>query len=520
MYKTDIYKQPFWAENSGFITGRDPLGIQNSSVSVYARLLPGMTNQTLRLRYYGFYCWLLNEYDKLPLEKEHKNLEHHYNFIRKAELIIAFIMETLESNQTSIVGSDYTGNHKEEIKELGYYNIDKGAIKKNENDTVYWKYPSGALGQYYLGSLINMELLGAENRFFFIKDRGHELADCFEKSISLYAQQLFLETIHKGKLSEENISDLEEFGINRMEVESDEWLFYKNMLLEVDGDQFKTSDGKISTKRKDTLMLFLQYLKTDSPTPSFQSEQYRKIDSDTQLNEANFGWYYYFVNEALHYCVETIFWGMLVELDGRVISLVDYIDSISKILLDEIGKKNDLNKEDTLIEALTLTETNDLIEELNSLVQLTKSPQQSHEAAGSALNLIFQIYLDIEKKLNKISEFENQNLIIGQKGIISEHIETYVTNFFETKLDDYLKQVVKIIINDHISTAYRKMGNGEANLLKFVIEDGNIGHIQTMPPKFTNPRLRTLNNFLVDLHFVDENNELTDLGNELLTQID
>ena len=34
MYKLDSYKEPFWAENSGFITGRDPLGIQNSSTKI------------------------------------------------------------------------------------------------------------------------------------------------------------------------------------------------------------------------------------------------------------------------------------------------------------------------------------------------------------------------------------------------------------------------------------------------------------------------------------------------------
>ncbi len=51
MYDLKTYKQPFWAENSGFMTGRDPLGIQNSSITVYAALLPGMTNLTQRLRF-------------------------------------------------------------------------------------------------------------------------------------------------------------------------------------------------------------------------------------------------------------------------------------------------------------------------------------------------------------------------------------------------------------------------------------------------------------------------------------
>ena len=79
--------------------------------------------------------------------------------------------------------------------------------------------------------------------------------------------------------------------------------------------------------------------------------------------------------------------------------------------------------------------------------------------------------------------------------------------------------LTKTIINDHIATAYRKMGNGESNLVKFVIEDGMIGHIQTMDPRFTNPRLRTLQNFLTDLGFINNSGQITDSGNLLIKEI-
>ena len=72
-------------------------------------MLPGMTNLTQRLRYYGLYCWLLNEYAKLELESEEKSLQHHYTFIRRAELIIAFLMLNEDPEVTSILGSDFAG---------------------------------------------------------------------------------------------------------------------------------------------------------------------------------------------------------------------------------------------------------------------------------------------------------------------------------------------------------------------------------------------------------------------------
>jgi hypothetical protein len=36
--------------------GLDPLGMQNTSVNLYQRLLPGISNVTLRIRYYGLYA--------------------------------------------------------------------------------------------------------------------------------------------------------------------------------------------------------------------------------------------------------------------------------------------------------------------------------------------------------------------------------------------------------------------------------------------------------------------------------
>ncbi len=48
-YKLSDITFPFWATNDGFKGGRDPMGIQNSSVSTYGRLLPGLTNLTSKL---------------------------------------------------------------------------------------------------------------------------------------------------------------------------------------------------------------------------------------------------------------------------------------------------------------------------------------------------------------------------------------------------------------------------------------------------------------------------------------
>ena len=52
---------PEWTEFSEK-NGLDPLGMQNSSVDLYQTFLPGISNVTLRMRYYGLYAWLCRNY--------------------------------------------------------------------------------------------------------------------------------------------------------------------------------------------------------------------------------------------------------------------------------------------------------------------------------------------------------------------------------------------------------------------------------------------------------------------------
>lgn len=521
MYSTTTYKQPFWAENSGFMTGRDPLGIQNSSITLYGKLLPGMTNLTLRLRYYGLYCWLLSEYDNISDENKTKNLEHQYNFIRRAELTIAYIMINIDSSQQSVIGSDYATKNFEEVKLLGFYQIEKGAdkFKNTPKGTVYWDFVSGALGQYYIGSLINLGLAETSNKFFLIKERGRELASAFQKSIPKATRDLFLNVLSKGKLTLNEIDNLHPFALNGIPNKSDELNFYKQMLIEEDGEKFNTSDKKISRKRRETIKLYLDFIGDNSNEIAFDQYQYLMIKNGNRINDSSFGWYYYFIIEIFHYAIESMFWAMLVELDGKIIPVHDYINQIVDTIVKQTNEDFEIQEDQTLLEILTSFKKVELIHELNDLEELNKSVQNSKQVLGFAVVLIFQTYLNIESKEKEIVEFENLNYLTTQNGIISDFLKNYMINYLESDFRNYLERIVKMIINDHIATAYRKMGRGESNLLKFVIEDGLIGHIQTMQPKHTNPRIRTLHNFLVDLYFITQDRKISKEGVELVSQI-
>ncbi|WP_431244231.1 hypothetical protein ACQ9BO_07660 [Flavobacterium sp. P21] len=275
-YDTTTYLEPFWAKSADFVRGRDPLGIQNSSISVYSLLLPGMTNLTLRLRYYGFYVWLLDEYHNLPESSEFKtSVRGQYNFIRRAELILSYCMVNKYPSEQSVVGSNFAIKYITDLNTQNYYDIALGADKFENTikHSVYWDYTSGAFGQYYSGSLMALQLVDAKTGGYFERTKkGQKLADSYRNSIQdNTAITLFLERINEGKLYREDIDTLADFALNRDLCNSTEEVFYSEMLLDYDGLKYKKTNGVPSNQRKDTVLLFLNYIATNKDKEAWKA---------------------------------------------------------------------------------------------------------------------------------------------------------------------------------------------------------------------------------------------------------
>src|SRR5690606_41600908 len=93
---------PYLSERLAYIRGLDPLGLQNNSEATFAMLLPGLNNVTRRLRYYSFYCCLLDQYS---VHLSSTNPKDHEAFILNAELLLTLLL--VQSNNEYI---DYLDN--------------------------------------------------------------------------------------------------------------------------------------------------------------------------------------------------------------------------------------------------------------------------------------------------------------------------------------------------------------------------------------------------------------------------
>lgn len=499
-YKYSNITELFWAENDGFKSGRDPMGIQNSSIATYGCLLPGMTNLTGHIRYYSLYCWLLSEYDRL--EQQGFAAVHQYNFIRRAELILAFVMKGQDVRL--VVGADFAQNKCNNIFEKGIYDIAKGA--DYEEKEKYWSFKSGAFGQYYLGSLISYNLVKIESGRFYLRDKGKELAKTVVESVDEDVRNLMLECIIEGGLSDSEIIELKPIGINSIIPDSREWTYLNNLLTK--------KDVVGPNLRRETVNLMLKDYEKGVTTATFVSHRFLEYKKGKCEMEAEFGWYFYYLCEALHYGIESIF--------CFVLDLMDKLQNPPVSVLLETGV-------DTLLQQLEDEQVYDSIEEwvldysgeiddqLSKLKTCIKH-QDYAEAVAEALRLFVCLYQEYQDNKESILNFEQQYDLIRQRGILSEGLKEYLERYIHLSVKDYLEKAIRQVMNKHTCVAIGKMGNSDLDLRKFILENGCAYLVEMRYPNETNPRIESLHNFLVDLGYLTNDNKLTSIANKFLKE--
>ncbi len=495
-FKLSDITNPFWATNDGFKGGRDPMGIQNSSVATYGKLLPGLTNLTGHIRYYSLYCWILSEYDNLEISK--KKDVHQYNFIRRAELALALIMK--DQNVGSVVGALFVTQQRYNIVDDDLYDLEDGADFDSEDK--YWTYISGAFGQYYLGSLIYYDLVKIDQGRFCLLKQGIKLADAVRNSVDGDIRKDFIECLKEGAMSEGERLKLLPLGLNRIEKHSEEWNFLNYLLTKKDND---------SSLRRETVLLILNDLANGFSKSNFVEHRFLNAGNDKKY-EAAFGWYFYYLCEAFHYCIETVFCFILNEI-------YDLKNPPMKFLIEDIKNKVLSNMDKEQLD-LTINEWKDKIgggidEMFNEVKRLIYEQDYPH-AVVQSIALLLRLQIEYELNKDKIYNFENRYGLSDQRGIISDGLKSYVARHSNLSIPNYLETIVKQIMQEHTIVAIGKMGNNDTDLRKFIFEDGKVVLVEIRKPTVTSPRIDSLYSFLQDLNYIDSNGNLSKIAKDYI----
>lgn len=515
---------PFFGDRMTFINGLDPLALQNTSIATFTELLPGLNNVTGRIRYYSFYCWVLKMYAE---QKASTYPEIQKKFIRRAEYLISLISQFYPNLNRAIPGSNYA--HREIIIEgKGTHNLQEATFKPDgKTEGTYWKYSFGAFGQYYVGSMSEMNLIEhfsdeiqtyilteSENELFV---SGLQLANAFDANLSTVLKKNFLETVERGTVDNSTLKKfVKDFDLTKV-PESEEQVLLAKMLIQKDAPlQFEEDP---SVFRKNTTKLLLELIidsKELVKDRTFVNHAYEvKGRIKDEKNSTLFGWYYYQFNEYWQIANTAILNGILANLHDNsgvqwdlLTHLISYTtDEILEILIESELIKDGNKTVSELLNSFNLHEAN--------LLEINSKNTGSNKIAFAIL-AIFAVYKHNFEQLSTLQEF-SQSIGINKDGEPCDYFLNEFAAKKEMKIVDFVKDYLfKKIILRHQFVALRKMRSGNISTQKFILEDFKIRYLGNFDEASTGPRLYNLLGFLEDLSIVDGNQNITDFGKEIL----
>lgn len=179
-----------WVKPPTAIGGLDHLGTQGPCLAIYAQLLPGITNVTDRARYYSLYPWLVWSFDQcFPTADADTFVE----YFRRADCLFTLISER-HSRQTdhdaerhgiAMVGRIQLLQALDRLEGGEELRLSTYTDRTDGNVRRYFMNRLGGLGQYYAGTLAQLELMDPSARPWmkFTIERGLPMAEAVAAAV-------------------------------------------------------------------------------------------------------------------------------------------------------------------------------------------------------------------------------------------------------------------------------------------------------------------------------------------------
>ncbi|MET3414556.1 hypothetical protein [Methylobacterium sp. 1030] len=511
---------PEWTEYRDR-SGLDPLGMQNGSINLYQRLLPGISNVTLRMRYYGLYAWL----SLINAEEGSRSTDsaEWRQLIRRSEALYV-LAGVHNGDQTGVAGSRWA---------QAKLNSESGRIAfaahadPNGEATPYLKQAYGAYGAAYGSQLFVTSVLAhSESHAIPVpsEEFGMPLAAAFATSIG-DAANLFKKIVRKGSVTRSELDALQPALPSQIGKRTAERQLYEDLLFAT-GRRREQDD----LARRDTLLLLLQcadHFEEDIQADDVRWLLYASASPDgrlfssgsARLSQHQARWRVYQANDLLHYAYEGLLKFFLERLAGYPAgaTLAAMLDECASLVVAEMEFVPQ-TWGDFVSQAVP--EANASTEDVRSERTLTSWDSMpggdtgafTAEHARNALQLLATLTRRSEADLDTI---EAELGTMSKE--LSHSLSTELTFLAGLSDRNFVAAIIDIlqkrIINRHLWVAHRKFRQGDYTFL-IEADDGRVRLRSPSGPVFTNPRLSSALTFLRDIHLVDKNG-LTASGRKL-----
>ena len=506
---------PFISEHADLKVGLNQLGLRNAPEMLFTALLRGLNNVTARIRYYSFYCWLMDAFCSPHASVDPKQQP---KFIRKAEYLLALI-QTQTDDALGIPGINYA-SAKASDSNSSIFDLQKGTYNESGGTRTgtYFANPGGVFAQYYARSLNDIKLIGENevskrDKLYVASNgegylNGKTLANAFAASIGSDNISLFLQCVDDGVVSRDQLGSLKErFRMKSFADAEEERDLLIKLLLQED---FRGSD-EVTYYRKNTLLLFLEYIKNQPGNdhnvdfPKYVYQQYIKAPSQDPVHA---GWYAYYLDDNYQYQASILLKNILGILNSG-----PYKDLWVELeaLVHEIAKG--------ITDVLSAQGYSGTVEHVCSLLKGGEPQWQQNRGAYPAmsealLNLFYQTTVN-EPYLESIKDIQARYFAMTGVDDFSRFIQLCKEQA-QWPLEDFIHDFLeKQIIRKHFRVAMRKYHQTGIASYKFLLEDGYIRFLDGVEATHMDSRIGTVADFLRELELYDKDG-LLPLGEECL----
>lgn len=505
---------PTWTKAGSWTLGRDPLGIQATSVRMYRNLVPGLTNVTNRLRYYSFYCWVIDRYEAT----EHSGDDAKWRtFIRRAEAFYALACNLAEAETADgLAGNIWARRALKEIEE-GPFDV-RSVTDFHPGVQPYLSAKRGNFGQFYIASMTDERFLSPSTGIPIVSENlGRKAASFFLESAGVAADRL-LSGIRDGVLP---VKDLREIGYavhpSNIPSFSNEMTLLRSFLLS-EGNE--TSNGKA---RRASCWLLLDLIakgvEADDEKAIRRAFYNRILPDGAQYVPSGATaelWQAYQANEFCHIALEAILNALVSRLqrkptgedpDTLIAETIEPVLSASNAdavsweeWATEIGIANSGN-EDALAEPILVALQDPKLAEDQPMLE-------------SAMALLAVLWVRWGSSEGGVHEAVERYAGKGGRSL-SGIIRTFDGQAKLPSLQAVTQAIRRHVVSDHLAIAGRKLAASGTFTYHFTSADGVLADGQIASYGYTNPRLRNLVRFLRDAGLYDDSG-VTAVGKEFV----
>jgi hypothetical protein len=504
---------PTWTAAGSWSLGRDPLGLQATSVRMYRNLVPGLTNVTNRLRYYSFYCWVIERYEAT----EHSgDIARWSRFIRRSEALFALACNLADTEKADGLAGNVWARKVIKVPPKGLFDI-RPVTDFHEGIGQYLGAERGNFGQFYIASMTEEKFLSDSDKIPIVSAGGRRVALAFGKAVGAPTEPL-LSAIREGVV---NIDELTTIGNalhpSNIPDDSEEMDLLRDYLL---------GNGEGSSKmdaRRASCWLLLDLLSKGVALNDQRAQRrafYNKILPNGAPYEppgqtANL-WRAYQANEFCHIALEALLNGLVATLEGKIAG-EDPAALITEVLEPIL---NDLNASGAVWEdwatdvgAGASGDEDALAEPILATLSDTSLPLD-REALKSAVMLLAVLWArwraDDQGVREAIQSFAGRT---GRS--LAGLIATLNAHARDSTCQALSKALRRHVVADHLAIAGRKLASSGTFTYHFTSADGLLADGRIATYRYTNPRLQNLARFLQDggLH---DGTTLTSAGTRFL----